>query len=62
MKSKRKKSLESKIGTFQKQYTRKSQKGVEPNDRKYDRKFEQKLKKMDPVELSELLYGIDDEE
>jgi hypothetical protein len=62
MKSKRKKALESQIGTFERQYKRKAQKGVEPNDRRYDRKFEKKVKRMSPEELSDLLYGEDEEE
>lgn len=35
----------------------KAQKGAEPNDRKYDRKFEEKVKRISPEELNELLYG-----
>lgn len=61
MKSKRKKALESKIGAFERQYARKAQKGVEPNDRRYDRKFEQKIKRMPPEELNDLLYGENEE-
>jgi len=58
---KRKRMLESKIGAFQRKYSRKAQKGVEPNDRKYDKKFEKIVKRMKPEELSELLHGEDEE-
>ena len=57
MKSKRKKTLEAKFGGFIQEYKRKSQKGVEPNDRQYDRNFEQKVKKLSPEEFNELLHG-----
>ena len=62
MKSKRKKALESQIGIFDRQYKRKAQKGVEPNDRRYDRNFEKKIKRMPPEELSDLLYGEDEQD
>ncbi|HBG18672.1 MAG TPA: hypothetical protein DDY32_05200 [Desulfobulbaceae bacterium] len=62
MKSKRKKALESQIGAFDRQYKRKAQKGVEPNDRRYDRNFEKKIKRMPPEELSDLLYGEDEQD
>ena len=44
------------------QYQRKAQRGVEPNDRQYSRKVEQKLKRMRPEELDELLHGTEDED
>ena len=44
---------------FAKQYAKKSQKGVEPNDRAYDAKIEKLMKKLPPEELSKLL--TDDE-
>jgi hypothetical protein len=34
--SKRGKKLKTEIGTFLRQYARKAQRGVEPNDRRYD--------------------------
>jgi hypothetical protein len=52
---KKKEWLKSNIGQFVKEYGRKSQRGVEPNDRQYDRKVEKLIKRMDPKELSELL-------
>lgn len=47
--------LKSNIGQFVKEYGRKAQRGVEPNDRQYDRKIEKLIKRMDPKELSDLL-------
>ena len=41
---------------FAKQYARKKPKnGGDPNDRNYDRKLEEKIKRMKPEELAELL-------
>ena len=62
MPSKRRRKLEGNVGTFLKQYKRKAQSGVEPNDRHYDRRLEEKIKHMDPEELDELLNGPADEE
>lgn len=45
------------IGSFLQQYQRKAQRGVEPNDRQYDRKIEAQLKRLPPEELSDLLSG-----
>lgn len=56
----RKKWMRANIGTFLQQYQRKAQRGVEPNDRHYDRDFEAKLKRMKPEELSHLMNGDDD--
>ncbi|HWI41386.1 MAG TPA: hypothetical protein VNX25_07850 [Verrucomicrobiae bacterium] len=52
---KKKDWLKSNIGQFMKEYGRKCQRGVEPNDRQYDRKVEKLIKQMDPAELNELL-------
>jgi len=52
-----KKKIKSDIGVFLKQYKRKSN-TRHSNDRSYDRKLEQKIKKMKPEELYTL---IDDE-
>lgn len=52
---KKKEWLKSIIGQFVKEYGRKAQRGVEPNDRQYDRKVEKLTKRMDPKEWSELL-------
>ncbi|MGZ6042872.1 MAG: hypothetical protein ACXWKW_11830 [Asticcacaulis sp.] len=43
------------IRLFVQQYARKAQKGVEPNDRRYDRELEKDIKRMRPDELDELL-------
>jgi hypothetical protein len=53
----RKQKMAAQVGEFVRQYQRKAQKGVEPNDRQYSRKFERKLKRMKPEELDELLHG-----
>ena len=60
--NKRKQKLAAKVGEFMRQYQRKAQRGVEPNDRQYSRKVEQKLKRMRPEELDELLHGTEDED
>ena len=52
---KKKEWLKSNISQFVKEYGRKAQRGLEPNDRQYDRKVEKLIKRMDPKELSELL-------
>ncbi len=52
---KKKERLKSNIGQFVKEYGRKAQRGVEPNDRQYDRKVEKLIKRMNPQELSKLL-------
>ena len=47
--------LSGMLGRFVQEYGRKSQKGIEPNDRHYDRKVELLMKRLPPEELSELL-------
>ncbi len=54
--NRRKRYLESQIGTFIRKYSRKKIPGL-ANDRQYDRKFEEQVKRMNPWELNELLYG-----
>jgi hypothetical protein len=46
---------------FVKQYARKAQKGVEPNDRRYDRKIEERVRRMSPEQLDALLRDGEDE-
>ncbi len=58
----RKKWIRANIGTFLQQYQRKAQRGVEPNDRQYDRDLEGKLKRMKPEDLSRLMSEDDDSE
>ena len=55
--SQRKQRLEGEIGAFVRQFGRKKQGGGEPNDRRYDRKIEALISRMDPEELDELLHG-----
>jgi hypothetical protein len=49
--------LAAEVSGFSREYARKAQRHREPNDRQYDRKLEDRIKRMDPVDLSELLYG-----
>jgi hypothetical protein len=46
---------------FVKQYARKAQKGVEPNDRRYDRKTEERIRHMSPEDLDALLRDGEDD-
>ena len=60
--SRRKQRMAAQIGEFMRQYQRKAQGGMaEPNDRQYSRKLAQKLKRMKPEELDELLHGEEPE-
>jgi hypothetical protein len=43
------------VRRFVDQYGRKAQKGIEPNDRAYDRNVEKTVKRMRPEQLDELL-------
>ena len=55
-----KKKIKAEYGTFAKQYARKKPKnGGNPNDRTYDRKLEEKIKRMRPEELVEILNDDD---
>ena len=57
---KRKKSrLAADLSRFVQQYARKAQKAWDPNDRTYDRKLEEKMKRLAPEDLSDLLSGED---
>ena len=48
--------MKKEYGIFLKQYARKKSKnGFDPNDRCYKRKFEEKLKRMKPEEIQELI-------
>lgn len=49
------------VQLFARQYARKAQKGVEPNDRRYDRDIEQAASRMSPLELDALLRDGEDE-
>ena len=56
------KELARHVGAFLRQYQRKAQKGVEPNDRKYDREVERIIRRLKPEDLDVLLNGDADEE
>jgi len=47
--------LAEEVQLFVKQYGRKAQKGLEPNDRRYDGKIETRVKQMHPEDLDRLL-------
>jgi hypothetical protein len=52
----KKERLRADLGLFMRQYKRKACKnGPDPNDRQYDRKLEQRIKRMKPEELDDLL-------
>jgi hypothetical protein len=53
--------LSKQIGAFLRQYGRRFQAGIEPNDRLYDRAIERYLRKLKPEELDVLLSGEEDE-
>jgi hypothetical protein len=48
------------VQLFARQYGRKAQKGVEPNDRTYNEKVEARIKQMRPEDLDELLRYEDE--
>lgn len=43
------------VQLFARQYARRAMKGIDPNDRRYDREVEARVKRMDPRELDALL-------
>ena len=55
-----KKQLPSIIGAFFKEYTRTSRRQGDPNDRHYDKKLEEIIKRMKPEELSRLINYEDE--
>lgn len=48
------------VAIFVRQYGRKAQKGVEPNDRKYNRNVQRRIGRMDPLELDRLMRKDED--
>ena len=48
------------LAIFIRQYGRKAQKGVEPNDRRYDKDVEREVKRMDPITLDRLMRDDED--
>ena len=53
--------LSKQMGVFLRQYARRAQAGVEPNDRLYDSAIERYLRKLKPEDLDVLLNGEEDE-
>lgn len=49
------------VAKFIQQYGRKAMKGIDPNDRSYDRKLEATLKKMPPERLDRLMREDEDD-
>ena len=47
------------IRRFAEQYGRKAQKGIEPNDRRYEREVEGRVKRMPPQALDAMLNDDD---
>ncbi|MGG2101103.1 hypothetical protein [Stenotrophomonas sp. NRRL B-14846] len=58
----RKDRIAQEIGLFMQQYARKAQRHTEPNDRPYDRKLEERFKRLPPEELGRLLSGEEDDD
>ncbi len=50
-----KKKIKAEYRSFLKQYARKHKNSPDPNDRHYDRKLEEKIKRMKPADLCSLL-------
>lgn len=48
---------ESDVLRFLRQYARKAQRGQEPNDRHYDRRVEDQIRRMRPEDLDRLIRG-----
>lgn len=46
---------------YLRQIGRQAQKGVEPNDRRFDHKLDEKLKRMRPEDVDALFRGEDEE-
>lgn len=53
------KQLGNRIALFLRQYARKSDARSDPNDRRYDRKIEEIIKRMNPQELDRLIRSED---
>ncbi|AZQ54796.1 hypothetical protein [Burkholderia cenocepacia] len=54
--------LAGELGLFVKQYGRKAQKHLDPNDRRYDRDAERMMRRLSPADLSDLLADDDETE
>jgi hypothetical protein len=57
----KKRRLIATTARYLRQIGRKAQKGEEPNDRRFDRKLDEKLKRMRPEDVDALFRGGDDE-
>lgn len=55
MGQRKKKRLAGELAAFVRQYRRKAHPKWDPNDRGYDRKLEEKIKRMKPEELDAML-------
>ena len=53
--SRRERTLQGRIATFLRQYARKRNPAVDPNDRHYDRGLEREIKRMKPDDLDRLM-------
>jgi hypothetical protein len=53
--------MERQVGAFLRLYGRRAQKGVEPNDRRYDPQVENYLTRLKPEDLDQLLHGDEDD-
>ncbi|AOH84610.1 hypothetical protein AWL63_12160 [Sphingomonas panacis] len=63
MKAREKKErLAAETAVYLRQIGRKAQKGQEPNDRGFDRKLDEKLKRMRPEDVDALIHGVDEED
>jgi hypothetical protein len=58
----KKRRLASATALYLRQIGRKAQKRVEPNDRRFDRELDEKLKRMRPEDIDALFRDGDDEE
>ena len=61
MKKRMDETVRGEMALFVRGYPRKAQRGIEPNDRSYDRKMEKLMKSLPPEELSKLLNDDDPE-
>lgn len=59
---KTKQHMEGAVGAFIQQYARKADPNIDPNDRRYSREVEGKVRRMRPEQLDELLHGSQDED
>jgi hypothetical protein len=63
MKAREKKErLAAETAVYLRQIGRKAQKGQEPNDRGFDRKLDEKLKRMRPEDVDALIHGVDEDD